>query len=82
LNVISWSSRTIAPCDEAGDVAPDDADDGAAQTDDQEGGEPLENVGVVDIFLSNVHVGVEHVVQDLEVKDPPQNCSNGSKNLD
>ena len=32
------------PCDEADDVTPDDADDRAAACDDDEGGEPFEDV--------------------------------------
>ncbi len=54
------------PCDEADDVTPDDADHRAAACDDDEGGEPFEDVGHLQVLFAQVQVGVEHVVQDLK----------------
>jgi len=51
------------PCDKAGDVSPDDADDGAAAGDNDEAGESLGDVRRHQVGLLNFHVGLEHVVE-------------------
>ncbi len=52
------------PGDEAGEVAPDDTDEGTAEGHHQEGGEALHDVRHLNVALAHVHVGLEHVVED------------------
>ena len=52
------------PGHEARHVAPDDADDCATARHHNEAGESFANVSHVDVLLLNLHVGLEHVVQN------------------
>ena len=42
-----------------------DSDDGSADGDDREAGEPLGDLARAHVLRPHLHVGLEHVVQDL-----------------
>ena len=54
------------PSHKTSDVAPDDPDDGTAQGHHQEAGKPFGNIVDFNVISSDVHIGLEHVIQDLE----------------
>ena len=54
----------VLPGNKTSDVTPDDADEGAPAGHDDEADEALEDVGVVDVGLLDLDVGLEGVVED------------------
>ena len=46
-----------------------DSDDGSADGDDREAGEPLGDLARAHVLRPHLHVGLEHVVQDLRRRD-------------
>ena len=51
--------------DKTSDVAPNDANEGTAKSDDKEAGEAFENILVSDVFGANFHVRFKHLIKYL-----------------
>ena len=64
----SVDSRNLAKINVNFRFALTDSDDGSADGDDREAGEPLGDLARAHVLRPHLHVGLEHVVQHLRIE--------------